>query len=306
MVKRIRRVCVPLRKKTVDEFITSLIDERKKSSYINKYIIVIRYWGECFHIPSLANYPYCKLRQHNDFVREIFTDKEIEAFLALPNPCKKKSVYWKRYKMWTLFWYINAYQGFRPGETIKFTRASIDLGRNVFLVHGKTGMRVVPISFILRKKLKDYLATLEGEQLFPPLHHRHLSYMTQTSWEADFAKRIARLGIKRPHLDPYSFRHSFGTRMAEEDYSLFKIQQAMGHRKVETTQKYMHMSLKGVEQMIDGDRLALSYKSGSELIKRLLGTLREFEQQYPDKLIIDTLKKQPDGRRVSFTIKAID
>ncbi len=313
LMRRILKDVDPLILTNFSKFITDLIDKRRDASYINQYIVVLHYWGEFFAIPEFTAYPFYKGRDRDDFIRAIMADEEVEAFVSIPNPYPKGGLYWRRFEMWTVFWLINAYHGFRMGETVKMRKRDADFGRNVFIVSGKTGNRIVPMSFVVRDKVRNYIDNvMVGDYLFPPIHNTGFPYMRDMSWQEDFKKRVKKLApvhpsmASRENLQPYSLRHSFGTRQADEDVSIFKIQKAMGHRRLDTTAKYIHMSLKSVQEMIDNDRLALPHKRGVDIIQTFLDYFYKAEKRYRQKVYINIQKRSKDGRKVRIDIEAID
>jgi len=136
--------------------------------------------------------------------------------------------------------------------------------------------------------------------------------MKDMSWQEDFRKRIGLLAkdypdlAHRKNLEPYSLRHSFGTRMADENVSLFKIQKAMGHKKLDTTAKYIHMSLKAVAEMIDNDRLAMPHKKGSDIVQSFIDFFHEADKRYSHKVFINVTKRDKEGKKITIDIEALD
>jgi len=324
LMRRILKDCIPFNHDTFSKLVLDLIDRGRDRSYINQHIVVIHYWGQIHNIPEFKDYPFYKgkVRERlgeDEYVRTTMADEEVEAFLALPNPWSKGGLYWRRFEMWTVFWYICAYHGCRMGEAAALRKlptkqepGHVDFGRNLIVFFGKTGAREVPLSFVAREKLLDYVNNLvDGDYLFPSIRKSAKPYVGDVAWGGDFRKRIRRLngqfsGIKdRLNLEPYSLRHSFGTRQADENWALPKIQKAMGHRKLDTTAKYIHMSLKAVADMIDNDRLALPHKSGADINQHFLDFFREAEKRYRRKVLINITKSR-GGKKIVIKSEAID
>lgn len=321
LLKRLQKSADCLNTDSLSKFISKLIEERKNVNYINQYIVVAHYYGEVFKIDDLASYPLYKPHgREDDYLCAIMSDEEVDAFLTLPNPYPRGSLYWRRYELWSAFWYICAYHGCRMGEAaslrkipIKTEQGHVDFGRNLIVFDGKTGPREVPMSFVVKEKLKKYISSVDGDYLFPCLHkNSRRPIVTDVAWSEDFWKRIKRVDKQLPgiatrlNLKPYSLRHSFGTRQADEDFAISKIQKAMGHSRLDTTQKYIHMSLKGVSEMIQHDRLSLPHKKGTEIAQMLVDLLNDADKKYRDKVFIDVKKNDKEGKKFSISLEVLD
>ncbi|MGH7203918.1 MAG: hypothetical protein ACREHC_05740 [Candidatus Levyibacteriota bacterium] len=201
LMRKILRVAYPLTEKTANAYIDKLIVEGKQTIYIKQHVNVIRYWGKFHTVKHFRELPYPKLKIRNDFIPAIMTDEQVDAFINLKNPYKRGRIYWKRYEMWSCFWAICAYHGCRMGEAVKLRiaptkdfRGYIDFERNIIQFHGKTGGREVPLSFVVRERLKHYIEQiLDNEHLFPPIHKNKGPHVQTQAWEDDFKKRIKRL-----------------------------------------------------------------------------------------------------------------
>ncbi len=325
LMKRILNECEPLNYETFNKLIIDLIDRSRSRDYINQHIVVIHYWGEIHNIQEFKDYPLYKGRVRerlgeDEYVRATMADEEVEAFLSLPNPWPEGGFYWRRFEMWTCFWYICAYHGCRMGEAAALRKrptkeepGHVDFGRNLIVFFGKTGAREVPLSFVAREKLLPYVENLEGEYLFPSIQKNATKPIVgDVGWGEDFRKRLKKVDAQFPgissrlNLEPYSLRHSFGTRQVDEDWALSKIQKAMGHRRLDTTAKYIHMSLKAVADMIDNDRLALPHKKGVDIIRVFIDYFYKAEKRYKNKVFINVNKVSKDGRKIIIEIEATD
>lgn len=321
LMRRLVRQASPLSASSLDAFIGMLIEQKRKTKYINQYINAAHYWGKAFNLPDIENYPYYepKRRYENEYIAAVMADDEVEAFLSLPNPWPENSPYWKRYEMWTCFWQICAYHGPRMQEVAAMRRnptqdqqSCVDFGANTVIFDGKTGPRKVPLSFVIRDHLRWYVDHLvEGEYLFPAKHpNTKKPYVGDTGWGDDFWKRISRIDGQFPglshrmNLKPYSLRHSAGTRWAEENWSLKKIQQALGHKRLATTEKYLHMSMKGIAEMIDNDRIALPHKHSLDIVQWLIDGLYTAGKRFRDRVLIDIRHVDQESREYVIRIKA--
>lgn len=245
---------------SVNSFLLKLLKENKSSSYINDYVCTIKQYAKW---KGLTEFKSLKFIKEKPTIKSTLSDDEIERFLALPPPVVKHMFRGKmheylfkpeKYHMWTLFFKILAFSGMRCGEVANLTIEQIDFGRGVFtLTDTKTNTpRNVPIAPSLIGDLTEYVKTcnpviFSGKCGKPP---------PDSDWGRRFHERLNRLGIKRIKLTPYSFRHSFITRMLDEDVNLFKVQKIVGHRNVSTTAIYSHLTTKDIVSAIKKDPLS--------------------------------------------------
>jgi len=62
---------------------------------------------------------------------------------------------------------------------------------------------------------------------------------------------FVRCGIKKKGYSAPSFRHGFTTRLLNKDVSLVHIKNLMGHRSLESTQIYLHVTGKELVKSIN-------------------------------------------------------
>lgn len=249
-LKRIAGGVATFSKSEVDTFFARLKSEGKRGAYLNSLVNTVCVYAQFKNVPELQKY---KRFKEEEFIKATMSDEEIEAFLSLPCPYRRGTlpngqVVQRRYDIkgynrWTLFFQICAYTGMRMGEVAHLTLDDCDFGRMVFTVReSKTGFgRVVPIPPNIELSLREYLETSQ-HHLFPGAD--------DVDWNYNFQTRIKRLGIRRKNLTPYSLRHSLITRLLEEDVNLFKVQKLVGHRRIDTTAQYTHLTTKDIQEAI--------------------------------------------------------
>lgn len=217
---------LPFSLKSFNKLVTT-----KNPAYMNKYLQTGKHWCNYMKIP----YPQGFFSQVTEKpkTRLTLSDEEIRSFLNLGGK-------------YTCYWYLLAYHGFRPGEVRNMKASYIDLaGHSITLPHSKTGTgRTVRIHDTCYPVLRDYLQKC-GDRLFT---------ITETALRYDFRRRLKILGITKP-LCVYTFRHSFATRMLQEEQPLFVVQDILGHSDPKTTRMYYHGNLKAQEKAMKNDPL---------------------------------------------------
>lgn len=244
-LKRLNNIGIKLTYKSFNKYIEGLVLHQTSTSHINHTISSVRVYlhfllanGHPFD-KELARYKFLKIKTKP---KSVLSLEEVESFLNLPAVGNEK-----KYSVWTLFFKIVAYTGMRTGEAAKLKTEDVDFGRNVFIVSDtKTNEdRLVPIPSLVAIDLKKRIAETK-DYLFPAA----ASYITHSHWGIAFSERLKRLGIKRPNLTPYSLRHSYITEMLQtEGVNVFDVKNLVGHRRIETTENYYHLTTKRLQRV---------------------------------------------------------
>jgi site-specific recombinase XerD len=139
-----------------------------------------------------------------------------------------------------------AYGGFRRAELLGLDWDDVDLGQRLIRVrHAKGGrQRVVPIHPALIALLDDYLATrlpLGHERaLFVGVQGRRL---TETIMAVTFRRDAAAAGVtERKRVTPHTLRHVFATELLSAGANLRQIQELLGHKHLDSTQRYTRVT----------------------------------------------------------------
>lgn len=136
--------------------------------------------------------------------------------------------------------------GMRRAELCRLQVRDIDSQRGMVLIrHGKGGHdRAVPLSQTLLETLRVYWRWMQPKNyLFPgTVRHRRadVPVTTKIPWEA--CRQAARRAGIRKRISPHTLRHSYATHLLEAGADLHTIQRLLGHRKLEHTIVYLHLS----------------------------------------------------------------
>ncbi len=137
--------------------------------------------------------------------------------------------------------------GLRVSEAVKLELNNLDLRAGTLrVVQGKGAKdRIVPVIPWLRDVLGRYLAEARPQLV----QARSSSTVFVTSGGRRFSERglwylVARVvsPIVGRHVHPHTLRHSFASRALAGGADLVTIQVALGHERIDTTQRYLHIS----------------------------------------------------------------
>lgn len=294
----------------VASFLFQLQKEGKRNAYINHFVTALHLYGQYKSIPFLQE---IKQLPSQPFLKATMSDEEIERFLAVECPqakylrgTKTLSPSWARWHRMTVFWSICAFTGMRTGEVAHLTVDDVDWGRNVFILEDtKTNEpRVVPIPPNIESLLREYMKSCTF-YLFPSLrggdHNGTGKVIDSVDWSYDFHKRRKMLGIQRKNLSPYSLRHSLITRLLEEDVNIFKVQKIVGHKRLETTAMYTHLSTKDIQEAIKKHPIIRRSTDPKNIIKSIVEAVNSF-QLHKDKRFLYHLTETEESIEVKVCL----
>lgn len=132
--------------------------------------------------------------------------------------------------------------GFRVNEVLSQTKASVDFARGLIFVENPKWRRDprklkgIPMG----EEVRDILLRLSREARGAYLFTNDLTGGRLTRAVLAHALREACEDVGIYGVHPHSFRHTFGTRLAEAGVNVKVIQRLMGHADVTMTLKYIH------------------------------------------------------------------
>jgi site-specific recombinase XerD len=140
---------------------------------------------------------------------------------------------------------VFAYAGLRRSELLGLDWEDVDLERRLLRVrHAKGGRaRVVPLHPALLPRFGDYLATLgpvANGPLFVGVQGRRLTptILTQT-----FLRYARAAGVnQRKRITPHTLRHVFASELLRAGANLRQIQELLGHKHLDSTQRYTRVT----------------------------------------------------------------
>lgn len=148
--------------------------------------------------------------------------------------------------------------GVRLSELVGLSLNSINLeSSNAFIkVRGKGDKeRTIPLNDNVAATLRKYVAKrpeVDTNQLFISRLGKGLCARSVYHLIKRYLKEA---GIKKDHIGVHSLRHTFGASLLAKNVNLVVIQELLGHKKLETTRRYLHINSVDLRNAVD--RLAL-------------------------------------------------
>jgi site-specific recombinase XerD len=139
--------------------------------------------------------------------------------------------------------------GLRLKELLGLQVGDIDSARLVLHIrHGKGQKeRLVPLSPRLLQVLRAYWREYRpATWLFPGA--KATVALTDGAVQR-ICKRTARRAGLAKHVHPHTLRHSYATHLLEAGVDLLSVQALLGHSHFRTTAKYLHVSMRRLQQL---------------------------------------------------------
>ena len=182
-------------------------------------------------------------KKDNKLPRYLSVD-EVMACLSTLNQLQPQWPKQLRVQYWTL-WTLLYAMGLRISEALQLTWSDLDFQGQLARVLGKGAkIRLVPIP-------SEWLGLLKELQAisFDP------DYVVPRPISASQAWRLLRklgqaAGLHTP-IHPHALRHSYATHLLQAGMDLRKIAELLGHTHLVTTQKYTHLDIHHLSQVVD-------------------------------------------------------
>jgi integrase len=157
----------------------------------------------------------------------------------------------------TFFWTVYSL-GLRLDEALHLHVGDIDSARMLVHVHLGKGAkdRLVPLPPKTLQNLREYWKTHQHSVwLFPALGGDRQKAaqadrpMVRNGVQDAMRRVVVSLGIRKA-VSIHTLRHSYATHLLESGVNLRLIQQYLGHKSLETTMIYLHLSMVSQEQAV--------------------------------------------------------
>lgn len=143
--------------------------------------------------------------------------------------------------------------GLRVSELVNLRCSDLFFEEGLIKVIGKGDKeRFVPIGRLGQKAVKDYLCIRkEGKK-----GHSDILFLNNRGTKLTrnmifiIVRKAAELAGIEKKIGPHSLRHSFATHLVENGADISSVQQMLGHSSITTTERYLHLSKKHLQQAI--------------------------------------------------------
>ena len=143
--------------------------------------------------------------------------------------------------------------GLRRSEAAGLNIGDIDFYGGFVRAMGKGSKeRLVPVGDKALKAIRAYLSTRPKPQTpAMPLFLNHHAARLSDHGLALVVHRLARRARFARPVNPHSLRHSFATHLLDNGCDLKAVQEMLGHKNLQTTEIYTHVSLERLREVYD-------------------------------------------------------
>ena len=143
--------------------------------------------------------------------------------------------------------------GLRRSEAAGLNIGDVDFYGGFVRAMGKGSKeRLVPVGDKALKAIRAYLNTrLRPQAPAMPLFLNHNNTRLSDHGVALIIKKMARRARFVRPVNPHSLRHSFATHLLDNGCDLKSVQEMLGHKNLQTTEIYTHVSLSRLKEVYD-------------------------------------------------------
>jgi len=164
---------------------------------------------------------------------------------------------------------VFAFAGLRHNELLSLDWDDIDFERRLLHVRKAKGgrQRKVPIHPALVPLFLDYL-TIRGADPEPALFVGvQGGRLNSTQLKHVFRRYVDAAGVgERKHVTPHTLRHVFASELLDAGANLRQIQELLGHKHLDSTQRYVHVTAHGLRGAVKRLRFPTEGTHGAEVI----------------------------------------
>ncbi|VAW45666.1 Tyrosine recombinase XerD [hydrothermal vent metagenome] len=221
----------------IQNYLYYCTQEKKYSfSSMKQVLVIIRFlYDKVFHqaIPKVLD---IKLRKPI-YLPTVLSAKDISKLLSVTSNLKHKTILLLIYS-----------GGLRLGELLNLKTGDIDSETMKIHVRQAKGKkdRYIMLSENVLTMLRAYYEKYKPQDFL--IEGRKGGKYSPTSVQSVFKTALKKSGIKKA-VTVHSLRHSFATHLLDEGTDIRYIQELLGHKRLETTQIYTHVSSHSINKI---------------------------------------------------------
>lgn len=230
--------CDEIGRKTVDAFVTALMDDGIKASSINHYLRNMRsflYW--CMDEGYVQRFKI-PLQKEQESIKETYSDEEIR--LLIREPVKHASfVEWRSWAM--VCWFLST--GNRAETACNIKIGDLYFQENeIYINKAKTKKAMIlPMGNELKQVLRKYISqfrheSTDDEYLFCNVGNQRL---TVNALQCGIRSYNKSRGVEITGI--HAFRHTFAKNWIRNNGDVFRLQKILGHKSLEMTRRYVNL-----------------------------------------------------------------
>lgn len=224
---------------------------------------------------------------------EVLTVSEIDSIIN----CKRTYKYPHLQEFWDVLLSMIARTGRRVGEIRTLQKEDIDLTQNAILLRDpKNGQpRWIPAPKELLIRL-DRLSEKGFIFVTPFTNGRPISGV---SIRNELRNRTKLLGITK-RIHPHKFRHSYPVEILRKHISIAHVQQLMGHKRIQSTLRYLHLVLDDLQVASASHPLNQAELAAKDIVKAIEKEINRYSLSQREDLDFEVTHKK---KEFNFTIR---
>ncbi|MFW5982227.1 MAG: tyrosine-type recombinase/integrase [Halanaerobiaceae bacterium] len=214
----------------IQEYLLKLLEIELSHSYINQAISSIKLFFTKILNKSIEDLLLQRPKKAKQ-LPIVLSKKEISRIIDAMDNYKYKIIFSLIYSA-----------GLRVSEVVRLKIEYFDIDRKTLFIKAGKGNkdRYSVLSGKIYLSLKQYIEVYQPEiWLFPGQNKEN--HLSERSVQKMFAKACKKARIKKD-ATVHTLRHSFATHLHEKGYSIRNIQILLGHKNINTTEIYTHVS----------------------------------------------------------------
>lgn len=226
-----------------------LLDRNCSHSYVNQAISAIKFY---FRNVALKNSPQIAFQRpkKENKLPNVLSQREVLTLLKSVHNLKHRAILFLTYSA-----------GLRVSEVVRLKPGDLDRERSLLHIRQGKGRkdRLTLLSPSALRLVDEYIQIYQPEYwLFPGQDSS--KHVTERTVQKVFEQTLAESVVTKS-VSLHSLRHSFATHLLEDGIDLRYIQELLGHQSSKTTERYTHVTQKGVRNILSPlDRLMVEEK----------------------------------------------